>query len=140
MPPTPGRGTHAEGRNLQPVSFSVAVGRTPEETLFLAPVAGDSDFHDLWSVPASELGLALLANTYDDGLRVTGEDLSRLEQEVWALQKYWAESVPDGDVRHDDIVGRKMGVPLFVHLTHRAESVLSAVQVAKGVDGILTIS
>lgn len=108
--------------------------------MLVVPVAGDGDFHDFWSVPASELGLTLLARAYDDGLQVSGEDLSRLEQEVWALQKYWAESVPAGEVRHADIVGRKVEVPLFVHLSHRAESVLTAIEVAKSVDGVLTIS
>lgn len=66
------------------------MGGSPEETLLLAPVAGDSDFHDFWSVAASESGLTCLAQAYDDGLQVSGDDLNRLEQEAWALQKYWA--------------------------------------------------
>jgi hypothetical protein len=119
----------------------VSVRRSPQETLIFAPVAGDSDFHDFWSVPASELGLTCLAQVYDNGLQVSGDDdLNRLEQEVWALQKYWARSVPDGDFRHYDKDGRKVDVPLFAHLAHRAESVLTAIEVAKGVDGVLTSS
>jgi hypothetical protein len=122
------------------VSFSVSVHRTPEETLFFAPVAGDRDLRQFWSVPASQLNLPLLAQIYDEGLQVSGADLGRLHDEIWTLEKRWTEVVFDDEIRTYDILGRTVVVPLLAHLSHRAESVLAAAELAQKIDGVLTIS
>jgi hypothetical protein len=122
------------------VSFSVSVHRTPDETLFFAPVAGDEDLHQFWSVPASQLDLPLLTQIYDEGLQVSGADLGRLHDEVWTLEKRWTEIISDDEIRTYDILGRTVAVPLLAHLSHRAESVLAAVELAQKIDGVLTIS
>jgi hypothetical protein len=122
------------------VSFSVSVHRIADEILFSAPVAGDADLHQFWSVPASQLDLPLLAQVYDEGLEVSGADLGRLHDEVWTLQKRWIQIIPDDETRTYDILGRTVAVPLIAHLSNRAESVLAAVELAQKIDGILTIS
>jgi hypothetical protein len=84
------------------VSFSVSVHRTPDEILFFAPVAGDGDLRQFWSVPASQLDLPLLAQIYDEGLQLSGADLGRLHDEVWTLQKLWIEIISDDEIRQSD--------------------------------------
>lgn len=123
------------------MSFSVSVHRTSDKKiLFGAPVAGDSDLHQYWSVPASQLDLPLLAQIYDDGLRISGDDLGRLHDEIWTLEKLWIEIISDDEVRTSDILGRTVVVPLLAHLSHRAESVLAAIELAQKIEGVLTIS
>jgi hypothetical protein len=92
------------------VSLSVSVHRVPDEILFLAPVAGDADLHQFWSVPTSQLDLPLLAQIYDEGLRLSGADLGRLRDEVWTLQKHWIEIISDDENRTYDILGHTVAV------------------------------
>ena len=122
------------------MSFSVSVHRTPDETIFFAPVAGDGDLHQFWSVPASQLDLPLLTRIYDKGLQVSGADLGRLHDELWTLEKRWTETISDDEFRTYDILGRTVAVPLLAHLSHRAEFVLAAVELGQKIDGVLTIS
>ena len=122
------------------VSFTVSVGRTPEELLFDAPVGADGDVHQWWSHPATKLNLPLVSDLYKNGLQVSGDDLARLKEEMVALEKYWCEAVPSDEVRTYDILGRSVDVPLLAHLSYRADSVMAAIELAQQVDGELTIS
>ena len=113
------------------MSFSVSVHRTPDEILFGAPVAGDSDLHEFWSAPASQLDLPLLAEIYDEGLRLSGADLGRPR---FGPLKYWIEIIPDGQIRTYNILERTVAVPLLAHLSHRADSLLAAVELAQKIE------
>jgi hypothetical protein len=125
------------------VSFSVAVNtdeRAGQESLYWAPVASDGDMHDLWSGPSLRLGLPLLARAYGNGLKLHGDELVALRQEVEALSADWVETVSDDATKATGIGTRSFDVPLLVHLLNRAEGVEAAIRLALAVGGYLTIS
>jgi hypothetical protein len=80
------------------MSFAVSVNteaRGDQESLYWSTVAGDGDMHEFWSGPAARLGLPLLANAYDAGLKLGADELVALRDEVEALCANWVESVGD---------------------------------------------
>ena len=76
------------------------------------------------------------AQIFDEGLQLSGADLSPLHDEVWTLQKLWIEIISDDQIRTYDILGRTVTVPLLAHLSHRAESILAAVELAQKIDRV----
>jgi hypothetical protein len=125
------------------MSFAVSVNtdaRGDQESLYWSAIAGDGDMHEFWSGRAVRLGLPLLANAYNAGLKLCGDELVALRHEVEALWANWVESVSADETRTTTIGNRTFDVPLLVHLMDRAESVESAIRLAIAVDGYLTIS
>jgi hypothetical protein len=73
--------------------------------------------HEFWSGPSDRLGLALLARAYDDGLKLRGDGLVALRQEIETLSADWVKTVSDDHTKTTGIGNRNFDMPLLVHLT-----------------------
>jgi hypothetical protein len=122
------------------VSFSVSVQSGDAVEVFSAPVASDGDMFELWSRPASTLGLSILEGAYEKPTIVQGRYLESLKLEVDRLERWWIENVPDDSVKQASIGDRTFEVPLLVHLENRLENVTAAIRLAQALNGTLAIT
>jgi hypothetical protein len=109
--------------------------------IFDAALGGDGDVHRYWSSPAAKAGLPLIASIYEQGLVIEGADLDRLNNELTALDTAWSKEVDPAATRRFICLGHEGEVPLAYELVfRRAESLRSAIRVARAVDGYVVIS
>src|SRR5690349_11262022 len=67
-----------------------------DESLYDKPLGSESVVRELWSDPATVLGLPLLADVYEYGFqhcnKWSGPQLSQVLDEVSRLEEYWASA------------------------------------------------
>jgi hypothetical protein len=87
---------------ISPDSWRVRDGAEP---LYEQPLGSESAVRELWSSPAAELGLPLLASLYDEGFyRIIlweGRKIGQVMNELATLEGYWVRAVFDAAVRAD---------------------------------------
>jgi hypothetical protein len=97
--------------------------------LFDAPLGSGAVVREFWSAPAEALRLPLIASIYDrgfyKGIEWSCGQLDQLEAELFQLERHWDSLDLTPDFRED--------------IRERLTSLRAAVEIARRIDGVLTI-